>query len=127
MNLEKRLLERSYSEGEVRKQILKVFWRDSQVDRESNREEQSEITLILLFIQFSKMLKNFLQNYIFCLSMTWPINKRIGPFTNVPIMGFENNRSLKKHIFWLCYPRLMWKADPKRAGVRNFLLRYVNQ
>ena len=62
------------------------------------------------------MLKNFSQNYIFCLSMTWPVNKRIDPFTNVPIMGFENNSSLKKHIFWLCYPRLMWKADPKRGG-----------
>ena len=30
-------------------------------------------------------------------------------------------------LFRLCYPSLMWKADPNCAGERNVLLRYGNE
>ena len=56
-DLEKWLIERGYSEREVRKQILRArgFSRDSLLDRENTREEQNKIT----FIQFSTMLKKY--------------------------------------------------------------------
>ena len=57
MNLEKRLLERSYSERDVRKQILRVFLRDSQVYRKSNRQKQSEITFDFTFYQVFQNVK----------------------------------------------------------------------
>ena len=54
--LEKWLIERSYSEREVRKQILRArgFSRDALLDRENTREEQNKIAVILLIIQFCK-------------------------------------------------------------------------
>ena len=83
MNLEKRLLERSYSEREVRKQILRVFWRDSQVDRESNREEQSEITFNFTFYPVFQNVKKLIAELrlLFIHDVAhkqtyWPIYKR---------------------------------------------------
>ena len=43
--------------------------------------------------------------------------------TNVPIIGFKNDRSRIDHLVWLCYPRLMREED---CG-ENVLVRYIDQ
>ena len=60
-DLEKWLIERGYSEPEVRKQILRArdFSRDSLLDRENIREEQNEITFNLTYYSIFQNIKNF--------------------------------------------------------------------
>ena len=74
------LIERGYSEREVRKQILRArgFSRDSLLDRENVREKQNKIT--------------FNPTYYPVLLTPDVAHKAV--FTNVPIIGFKNDRSL---------------------------------
>ena len=61
-DLEKWLIERGYSEPEVRKQILRIkgFSRDSLLDRENTREEQDKITFNLTYYPVFQNVKNVL-------------------------------------------------------------------
>ena len=59
-DLKKWLIERGYSEREVRKQILRArgFSRDSLLDRENSREEQNKIAFNLTYPVFQNVKKN---------------------------------------------------------------------
>ena len=62
IDLEKRLIERGYSDREVRKQILRVrgFSRDSLLDRKNTKEEQNKITFNLTYYPVFQNVKKIL-------------------------------------------------------------------
>ena len=47
-------------------------------------------------------------------------------FTNVPIIGFKNDRSLKDHFVQAVLPKVDAEGGFKPCGGRNVLVRYVN-
>ena len=110
----------------TRKQILRArgFSRDSQLDRENTREEQNKITFNLTSYPVFQNVKKILAELH--LSLTPDVAHK-AVFTNVPIIGFKNDRSLKDHLVQAVLPKLMQKADPNRVGERNVLVRYANQ
>ena len=124
-DLEKWLIERGYSEREVRKQILRArsFSRDSLLDRENTRDEQNKITFNLTYYPVFQNVKKILAELHLLLT---PDVAHKAVFTNVPIIGFKMTGVSKITLFELCYPKLTQKADPNRVGGRNVLVRYVN-
>ena len=114
-DLQKWLIERGYNEREARKQILRArgFSRDSLLDRENIREEQNKMTFNLTYYPVFQNLKKILAELHLLLTPDFA-HKTV--FTNVPIIGFKNDRSLKNHLVGLCYPKLTRKADPNRVG-----------
>ena len=96
-DLEKWLIERGYSEREVRKQIIRArgFSRDSLLDRKNTREEQKKITFNLIYYPVFQNVKKLLAELHLLLS---PDVAHKAVFTNVPIIGFKNDRSLKDHL-----------------------------
>ena len=109
-----------HSEREVRKQILSArgFSRDSLLDRENTREEQSKITFNLTYYPVFHNAKNISAELQLLLT---PDDAHKAVFTKVPIIGFKNDRSFKDHIFGLCCSKLMRKADPNHVGEETFL------
>ena len=81
-DLEKWLIERGYSEREVRKQVLRArsFLRDSLLDKESTRDEQNKITFNLTYYPTFQNVKKVLAELHLLLT---PV------FTNVPTIGFK--------------------------------------
>ena len=123
-DLEKWVLERGYSEREVRKQILGGFSRDSLLDRENIREEQNKTAFNLTYYPVFQNVKKISTELHLLLTPDFA-DKAV--FTNVSIIGFKMTRVLKIKLFELYYPKLMRKADPNRVGGRNVLVRYANQ
>ena len=107
-DLEKRLIERGYSEREVRKQILRTrgFSRDSLLDRENTREEQNKITFTLTYYPVFQNVKKILAELHLLLT---PDLAHKSVFTNLPVTGFKNDRSLKDHLVRAVLP----KVDPE--------------
>ena len=103
-DLENWLIERSYSEREVRKQILRArgFSRDSLLDRENIREEQNKITFSLTYYPVFQNVKKILAELHLLLT---PDVAHKAVFTNVPKIGFKNDRSLKDHLVWAVLPK----------------------
>ena len=93
-DLEKWLIERVYSKREVRKQILRArgFSRDSLLDRENTREEQNKITFNLTYYPVFQNVKKILAELHLLLT---PDVSHKTVFTNVPTIGFKNERNLK--------------------------------
>ena len=104
-DLEKWLIERGYSEREVRKQILRArgFSRDSLLDRENIREEQNKITFNLTYYPVFQNVKKILAELHLLLT---PDVAHKAVFTNVPIIGFKNDRSLKDHLVQAVLPKV---------------------
>ena len=96
-DLEKWLIERGYSEREVRKQVLRArrFSRDSLLDRESTRDEQKNITFNLTYYPAFQIVKKILAELHLLLT---PDIAHKTVFKNVPTIGFKNDRSLKDHL-----------------------------
>ena len=126
-DLEKWLIERGYSEREVRKQILRArgFSRDSLLDRENTREEQNKITFNLTYYPVFQNVKKLLAELHLLLT---PDVAHKAVFTNVPIIGFKNDRSLKDHLVRAVLPKVDAEggSKPCGGGGRNVLVRYVN-
>ena len=127
-DLEKWLIERGYSEREVRKQILMArgFSRDSLLDRENIRDEQNKITFNLTYYPVFQNVKKILAELH--LLLTPDVAHKAG-FTNVPIIGFKNDRSLKDHLVRAVLPKVDAEGGSKPCeggGGRNVLVRYVN-
>ena len=125
-NLEKWLIERGYSEQEVRKQILRArdFSRDSLLDKENTREEQNKITFNLTYYSVFQNVKKILAELHLLLT---PDVAHKAVFTNVPIIGFKNDRSLKDHLVRAVLPKVDAEGRSKPCGGRNVLVRYANQ
>ena len=104
-DLEKWLIERGYSEREVRKHILRArgFSRDSLLDRENTREEQNKITFNLSYYPVFYNVKKILAELHFLLTPD-VVHKAI--FTNVPMIGFKNGRSLKDPLVRAVLPKV---------------------
>ena len=114
-DLEKWLIERGYSEPEVRKQILRArgFSRDSLLDRENTREEQDKITFNLTYYPVFQNVKNVLAELHLLLT---PDNAHKAVFTNVPIIDFKNGRSLKGHLVRAVLPKVDAEGRSKLCG-----------
>ena len=82
-DLEKLLIERGYSEREVRKEILgaRGFSRDSLLDRKNTREEKSKITFNLTYYPVFQNVKKCLAELHFLLT---PDDAHEAVFINVP-------------------------------------------
>ena len=115
-DFEKGLIERGYSEREVRKQISRArsFSRDSLLDREYIREEENKITLYLTYYPVAKNLKEILEE-LHLLSITGVSCKTV--FKNVLVIGFKNERSLKDQFKWVVLPNLMQMFYPNSVCV----------
>ena len=116
---------RAYSEREVRKQILNArgFSRDSLLDKENTREEQNKITFNLTYYPVFRNVKKILAESYLLLT---PDVAHKAVFTNVPIIGFKTDRSLKYHLVQTML-RKVGNADPNRVAGKNVLVRYANQ
>ena len=114
-DLEKWLIERGYSEREVRKQILRArgFSRDSLLDRENTREEQNKITFNLTYYPVFQNVKKLLAELHLLLT---PDVAHKAVFTNVPIIGFKNDRSLKDHLVRAVLPKVDAEGGSKPCG-----------
>ena len=114
-DLEKWLIERGYSEREVRKQILRArgFSRDSLLDRENTREEQNKITFNLTYYPVFQNVKKLLAELHLLLT---PDVAHKAVFTNVPIIGFRNDRSLKDHLVRAVLPKVDAEGGSKPCG-----------
>ena len=113
--LAKWLIESGYSEREVRKQILRTrgFSRDSLLDRENVREEQNKITFNLTYYPVFQNVKNILAELHLLLT---PDVAHKAVFTNVPIIGFKNDRSLKDHLVRAVLPKVDAEGRSKSCG-----------
>ena len=96
-DLEKWLIERGYSKWEIRIQLLRAwgFLRDSQLDRENSRKEQNKIIFDLTYYPLFQNFKNILAELHLLLT---PDDAHKVVFTNLPIIDFKNDRSLKYHL-----------------------------
>ena len=93
-----------YFERDVRIQILSArgFSRDSLLDRENTREEQNKMTFNLTYYPVFQNVKKILAELHLLLT---PDVAHKAVFTNVPIIGFKNDRSLKDHLVRAALPR----------------------
>ena len=98
-------IDRGYSEREVRKQILTAgfFSRDSLLNRENTIEEQNKITFNLTYYPVFQIVKNFLAELHFLFT---PDVAHKAVFTNLPIIGFKNDWSLKDHLVRALLPKV---------------------
>ena len=114
-DLEKWLIEKGYSEREVRKQILRArgFSRDSLLDRENTREEQNKITFNLTYYPVFQNVKKLLAELHLLLT---PDVAHKAVFTNVPIIGFKNDRSLRDHLVRAVLPKVDAEGGSKPCG-----------
>ena len=110
-HLEKWLIERGYSEREVRKQILRArgFSRDSLLDRENTREEQNKITFNLTYYPVFENVKKISAESRLLLT---PDVAHKAVFTNVLI-------SLKDHLAWVMIPKVDAEGRSKSCGCKK--------
>ena len=120
------MIERGYSEREVRKQVLSArsFSRDSLLDRESTRDEQNKINFNLTYYSAFHNVKKIVTELHLLLT---PDVAHKTVFTNVPTIGFKNDRSLKDHLVWAVLPNIDVEGRSKLCGGKNVLVRYLNQ
>ena len=82
----------------MKKKFEKKFYgfsRDFLLDRENTREEQKKITFNLTYYPIFQNVKKILAESHLLLT---PDVAHKAAFTNVPIISFENDRSLKDHL-----------------------------
>ena len=117
-DLEKWLIERGYSEREFRKQVLRArsFSRDSLLDKESTRDEQNKITFNLTYYPAFQNVKKILGELHTLLT---PDVAHKTVFTNVPTIGFKNDRSLKDHLVRAVLPNIDAEGRSKPCGVKK--------
>ena len=118
--MKKWLIERGYSEQDVWRQILRArgFSRDSLLYRENIREEQNKITFNLTYYRVFQNVKKILAELHLLLT---PDVAHKAVFTNVPIIGFKNDRSLKDHLFRAVLPKVdaEGRSKPCRRNKRS--------
>ena len=109
---------KGYSEREVRKQVLRArsFSRDSLLDRESTRDQQNKITFNLTYYPAFQNVKKILAELHLLLT---PDVAHKTVFTNVPTIGFKNDRSLKDHLVRTVLPNIDAEGRSKPCGGKN--------
>ena len=96
-DLEKYLLEKSYSEKMVRKEILRpraIPW-DALLEKVNNQKKQNKITFKITYHPvFRNVRKIFEELHVILASDDG--HKIV--FPDVPMIGFKNNKNLKAHL-----------------------------
>ena len=92
------------------------FSRDSLLDRESTSEEKNKITFNLTYYPVFQNVKKTLAELHLLLT---PDVAQKAVFTNVPIIGFKNDRSLKDHLVWAVLPKVDTEGRSKPCGGKN--------
>ena len=72
------------------------------LDREITKEEENKITFSLTYHPLFQNIKKVLAELPPLLT---PDVAHKAVFTNVPIIGFKNDRSLKDHLVWAVLPK----------------------
>ena len=96
-DLKRWLLERSYKEKEVWKQVLRgrTFCRDDPLNRERTFQEKTQVTFNLTYDPVFKDVRKIL-NVLHLLLTPDQAHKKV--FSEVPIIGFKNAKSLNHLI-----------------------------
>ena len=96
-DLEKWLMERGYSERMVRTQILKARGesRDSLLERGNTRTSESKLTFNITYYPAFQNVRSILQELQILLA---PDKEHKKVFSEVPIVGFRNGKSLKDYL-----------------------------
>ena len=104
-DLKKWLLERGYGEKMVRQQILRAraISRDSLLDKEDHKEKQEKITLNITYYPIFSKAKRILQE-IHLLLTPDEAHKKV--FSDIPVVGFKNGKSLKDHLVRAVLPKI---------------------
>ena len=104
-DLERWLLERGYTEKEVLKQVLsgRAICRDDLLNRERTLQEKTQVTFDLIYYPVFKDFRKILKELHLLLTPD-QAHKRV--FSEVPIIGFKNAKSLKDHLVRAVLPQL---------------------
>ena len=96
-NLERWLLERGSKEKEVRKQVLKgrAFCRDDLLNRERTLQEKTQVAFNLTYYPVIKDVRKILKDLHLLLTPN-QAHKKV--FSEIPIISFENAKSVKDHL-----------------------------
>ena len=95
--LEKFLLERGYSERNVRKEILRAraIPRDALLEKVNNQEKQNKVTFSITYHPLFRDVRKILEELHVILASD-DEHKKV--FPDVPIIGFKNNKKLKSTL-----------------------------
>ena len=117
MVIRKRL---GYKEKEVRKQVMRVraFCRDDFFNRERTLQEKTQVTFNLTDYIVFKDVRKILQELHLLLT---PDQAHKKVFSEVPIIGFKNAKSLKDHFVRAVLPQLDrgGRSKPCERGNRS--------
>ena len=113
--LEKYLLERSYSEKMVRKEILRArtIPRDALLEKVNNQEKQREITVNITYYPVFRDVTKILEELHVILASD-DGHKKV--FPDVPMIGFKINQNLKAHLVRSQLPDLDEVGRSKPCG-----------
>ena len=104
-DMERWLLERRYKEKELRKQVLRgrAICRDALLNRERTLQEKTQVTFNFIYYPVFKDVRKILKELHLLLTPD-QAHKRV--FSEVPIIGFKNAKSLKDHLVRAVLPQL---------------------
>ena len=102
-DLERFLLERGYSSKLVRKEILRArkIPRNELLDKEKSQGNDSKLTFNVMYYRLFRHLKSQLKELHVILTCE-EAHKKV--FSEVPIIGFKNNKNLKPHLVRAALP-----------------------
>ena len=104
-DLEKWLMERSYSESMVRTQILKAIGesRDSLLEKANTRTFESKLTFNITYYPAFQNVRSILEELQILLA---PDKEHKKVFPEVPIVRFRNGKSLKDYLMRAALPKV---------------------
>ena len=99
------LLERGYKDKQVQKQVMRgrAICRDDLLNRGRTLQEKTQVTFNLTYYPVFKDVRKILKELHLLLTPD-QAHKRV--FSEVPIIGFENAKSLKDHLVRVVLPQL---------------------
>ena len=104
-DLERWLLDRGYKEKEVQKQVLRgrAICREDLLNREKALQQKTQIKFNLIYDPVFKNVRKILEELHLLLT---PDQAHKKVFSEVPIIGFKNAKSLKDHFVRAVLPQL---------------------
>ena len=114
-HLEWWLMERGYNWKIIRKQILRAreYSRKDLLEREKAETSEPKLTLNITYYPVFQNIRNILQELHLLLA---PDKKQKKVFSNVPVVGFYDGKSLKDSSSELSYLELMKPGDVNHVG-----------
>ena len=116
--LEHWLYERGYSKRVVKQEILKArkIPRNELLEKERNHPEESKLTFNITYYPAFQNTKTILEELQILLA---PDKEYQKVFSNVPVVGFRNGKSLKDHLVRASLPILNQTLGSESCGKRN--------